>query len=79
VLAADQYDGRGQLWRPGFAYITQSYDVPAPISIPSGHYDLIGGGYYINVWPGASGMKVSDTLSPDSQWTADSLAAAGVR
>ena len=79
VLAADQYDGRGQLWRPGFAYITQSYDVPAPISIPSGHYDLIGGGYYINVWPGASGMKVSDTLTPDSQWTADSLAAAGVR
>lgn len=79
IVAADQYDGRGQLWRPGFAYLTQNYDVPAPISMTSGHYDLISGSYYMNVWPGAHGLKVSGALTPDSQWTADSLAGAGVR
>ncbi|MGH8807966.1 MAG: DUF1329 domain-containing protein, partial [Noviherbaspirillum sp.] len=26
TLASDQYDGRGQLWRAGFGYLTQSYD-----------------------------------------------------
>ena len=79
LLAVDQYDGRGQLWRPGFAYLAQNYDVPAPNSMLSGHYDLIAGTYYISLWPSTAGIKVSDTLSPDSQWTADSLAAAGVR
>jgi hypothetical protein len=79
VLAVDQYDGRGQLWRPGFAYLAQNYDVPAPNSTASGHYDLISGSYYINLWPGANGLKVSNTLTPESQWTADSLAGAGVR
>ncbi|MFO1268517.1 MAG: DUF1329 domain-containing protein [Rubrivivax sp.] len=79
ILAVDQYDGRGQLWRPGFSYLTQNYDVPAPNNMPSGHYDLIAGTYYISLWPSTHGIKVSDALSPDSQWTADSLAAAGVR
>jgi hypothetical protein len=79
ALAADQYDGRGQLWRPGFAYITQIYDAPAINCAPSGHYDLIGGNYYVNQWPGASGVKVSDSMKPDSAWTPDSMAGTGVR
>jgi hypothetical protein len=79
ALASDQYDGRGQLWRAGFSYLVQNYDVPAPSNMAAGHYDLITGSYYINLWPGAGGMKVSDTLTPDSQWTPDSLAGAGIR
>src|SRR5262245_22768982 len=79
AMATEQYDGRGQLWRAGFSYLVQNYDVPAPTTMASGHYDLIAGTYYINVWPGAAGMKVSDTPTPEAQWTPDSLAGAGVR
>ncbi|HXD07761.1 MAG TPA: DUF1329 domain-containing protein [Burkholderiaceae bacterium] len=79
VLAVDQYDGRGQLWRPGFSYFTQNYDALAPNNTVSGHYDLIAGTYYINTWPGINGMKVSDTMQSDSLWTPDALASQGVR
>ncbi len=79
IVASDQYDGRGQLWRPGFSYLTQSYDVPAPSNIASGHYDLLGGTYYVNTWPGAAGMKVFDSLQPELSWTPENLAGKGVR
>jgi hypothetical protein len=79
VLASDQYDGRGVLWRPGFAYLTQNYDVPATINMTSGHYDLVAGTYSINQWPSTGGIKVSEKLESDNAWTADSLAGSGVR
>ncbi|RJG15606.1 DUF1329 domain-containing protein [Massilia cavernae] len=79
VLAVDQYDGRGQLWRPGFSYQTQSYDVSANNNSPSGHYDLISGSYYINMWPGTSGIKYSESMRPDTFWSPDGLAGSGVR
>lgn len=79
ILAVDQYDGRGQLWRPGFAYLTVNYDAASISTMASGHYDLISGGYYINVWAGANGIKVSDKVLPNSAWTPDNLAAQGVR
>ncbi|MNC31859.1 hypothetical protein D3C75_801950 [compost metagenome] len=78
AVAVDQYDGRGQLWRPGFSYIHQMYDAVA-VNSTAGHYDLIAGTYYINVWPGKAGVQVMDKLSPDNGWTSDSLAGAGVR
>ncbi|MEJ8822619.1 DUF1329 domain-containing protein [Variovorax humicola] len=79
VIASDQYDARGQLWRPGFAYPTQVYDRMAPNNMTSGHYDLLAGTYYVNLWPGTAGVKVLDSGASDSEWTADSLAAQGVR
>ncbi|MBB3178490.1 DUF1329 domain-containing protein [Variovorax sp. Sphag1AA] len=78
VVASDQYDGRGQLWRAGFAYLNQAYDANAPIST-AGHYDLISGSYYINIWPGTGGVKFMSALQPDGAWTPDSLAGQGVR
>ncbi len=78
ILASDQYDGRGQLWRPGFAYIAPSYDALVSHAA-SGHYDLISGTYYISLWPGAAGVKFSDTLKADAFWTPDALAGRGVR
>lgn len=77
-IASDQYDARGQLWRPGFAYMSPAYDVQVPYAV-AGHYDLVAGSYYINLWPGKNGVKYFDTLKPDSFWTPDSLAAQGVR
>ena len=55
------------------------YDRTAPNSMTSGHYDLLAGTYYVNLWPGTSGVKVTDSAQPDSDWTADSLASQGVR
>jgi len=78
VLASDQYDGRGQLWRAGFAYLNQAYDAGTPIST-AGHYDLISGSYYINIWPGAGGVKIMNELQTDAVWTPESLAGQGVR
>ncbi|MWV17018.1 DUF1329 domain-containing protein [Pseudomonas sp. L-22-4S-12] len=79
ALAVDQYDGRGDLWRPGFTYITSLYDQPATNNTPVGHYDLIAGTYYINLWPGKYGVKVSKTPLPDNKWTPDNLAGTGIR
>jgi hypothetical protein len=79
ILAVDQYDGRGQLWRSGFSYFTQHYGANVPINMTSGHYDLIAGTYYINTWPGSYGVKVNDAMQADSLWTPDALAAQGVR
>lgn len=79
ILASDQYDARGQLWRSGFAYLTQNYDAAAPNVFMHGHYDLLAGTYYVNMWPGAGGMTVSDKLQPDAAWSPDNLAGRGVR
>ncbi|UVE19575.1 DUF1329 domain-containing protein [Pseudomonas sp. LS44] len=79
ALAVDQYDGRGQLWRPGFSYITALYDQSAINNTPVSHYDVIAGTYYINLWPGKYGLKISNSLLPDSKWTPDNLAGTGIR
>jgi hypothetical protein len=79
IVANDQYDAHGQMWRPGFGYVTQSYDLPVPSSVTEGHYDLIAGSYYINAWPGPGGIKVTETVTPDSEWAPDSIAAQGIR
>jgi hypothetical protein len=79
AMAVDQYDGRGQLWRPGFSYFTQHYDATVPSNVTSGHYDLVAGSYYINQWPSVYGVKVMDALQSDSLWTPDALASQGVR
>lgn len=79
MSASDQYDGRGELWRPGFSYQAPSYDVPAANNIATGHYDLIAGTYYINIWPGAGGIKYPGVMQSDSSWTGDALAGSGVR
>jgi hypothetical protein len=78
ILASDQYDGRGQLWRPGFNYLTYNYDAQT-INAVAGHYDVIGGTYYVNIWPGAGGLKQRDAMEPDTAWTPDALAQQGVR
>ncbi|MNJ26052.1 hypothetical protein D3C77_205170 [compost metagenome] len=78
-LAVDQYDARDTLWRVGFNYPTQSYDVSAFSSWTAGHYDLIGGSYYINLWPGSSGLRIAAEHQPENFWSPDSLAGSGIR
>jgi hypothetical protein len=79
ALASDEYDARGQLYRGGFAHLTYSYDVKAPDTINHMTYDLISGAYNVNGFYGPyGGLKYIDPLSK-AQWSAESLAGAGIR
>src|SRR5262245_41775482 len=79
ALASDQYDARGQLYRAGFAYMAPSYDVPAPYSDMFGHYDLVSRVYSLTGFIAETGgVRHTQPLS-EREWTADSLAGAGVR
>jgi hypothetical protein len=79
ALASDQYDGRGQLYRVGLAFMAPSYDVPAPWADPFLHYDLATGAYAINGWPSAAGWLRHGECQGDAAWSPDALAGAGVR
>lgn len=79
ALASDNYDARGQLYRSGFAYMTPSYDLPAPYSDMFGHYDFVSGVYSLTGYIAETGgLRHTKALS-DREWTADSLAGSGVR
>jgi hypothetical protein len=79
VLAADQYDAKGQLYRSTFANMTYSYDVNAVNvdnyvfqDFSSGAYSLVGAGGV------SDGVRYIDPL-PELQWASESLAGSGVR
>jgi len=79
ALASDNYDARGQLYRTGFAYMAPSYDLPAPYSDMFGHYDLVSRIYSLTGFIAETGGVRHTKPLPEREWTADSLAGAGVR
>ncbi len=79
AVASDEYDGRGQLWRTGFAYTAPSYDLPAPYTDMFGHYDLISRQYSLTGFIAETGGVRQIKPLPEREWTADALAGAGVR
>lgn len=79
ALASDGYDARGQLYRAGFAYMAPSYDVPAPYTDMFGHYDLVSHIYSVTGYVAETGGLKQTKPLPDREWTADSLAGAGIR
>jgi len=80
-LASDQYDGRGQLYRVGFTYMTPSYEMPCPYGDLFTYNDLVTDSYLINALnvTGKKGALFGHKPYPANEWTADSLAAEGVR
>jgi hypothetical protein len=79
ALASDQYDARGQLYRAGFAYMAPSYDLPAPYTDMFSHYDLVAGIYSLTGFIAETdGLRHTKPLS-EREWSADSLAGAGIR
>lgn len=80
ALAADLYDGRGKLWRVGFAYETPMYEVPSGMSLMHGHYDLLSGIYYVNGHTADyKGVFTDRAQKPANFWTAQGLSAGGLR
>ena len=79
AVASDQYDARGQLYRAGFAYMAPSYDQPAPYSDMFGHYDFVSRNYSLTGFIAETGGVTFTKPLADREWTADSLAGAGIR
>jgi len=77
ALASDEYDKRGAMYRVGFAYMSPSYDVPAPSADMQTYYDLIAHSYAVNFWP-RGGIRYFPNMR-DVEFTPDSLAGAGLR
>lgn len=79
AVASDQYDMRGQLYRAGFAYVTPSYEIPAPMADMHSMYDLISGIYASNFYTAENGgVRYVEPL-PEREWTPDWLAGEGIR
>jgi len=78
---ADKYDGRGQLYRVGFNYLVQQYDVPCLFPDSFAIIDLVTNSYAINALPvpGQKGILYPGHAFPPKDWTADSLASGGIR
>jgi hypothetical protein len=80
ALTSDQYDGRGQLYRSGFSYISFSYDVRAPMVDTQATYDFSSGAYNANgLFGGHAGVKYLAEMPAESYWAPEALAGAGVR
>jgi hypothetical protein len=79
ALASDEYDGRGQLYRAGFAYMAPSYDVPAPYTDMFGHYDLIARIYSLTGYTAETGGMHQGKPRSEREWSPDALAGSGIR
>lgn len=79
AVAADQYDGNGQLFRSTLANSTYSYDVNAANIDNYVFYDFSSGAYSMVGMVGvADGLRYVDPL-PELMWSPETLAGAGVR
>lgn len=79
AVATEAYDARGQLYRVGLAYMTPSYEVPAPLADLHSINDLVSNSYAITAFTGdTGGVRYIDPL-PSSEWAPDALAGSGIR
>lgn len=80
ALAADEYDARGQLYRSLIGYMTPSYDASAEYGDTFVAYDFVAGMYALSLHPAeVGGVKYSNSLFAEKEWTPDSLAGSGIR
>ena len=56
-LAADNYDGRGNMWRVQYAYGANLYDIKSNYHFAYGAYDVLQGIYNLNTKPLPGGFK----------------------
>ena len=77
-LAAENYDGQGNMWRVQYAYGANLYDIKSNYHFAYGAYDLIQGLYNINTKPAPGGFK--NGVAEDDRWfTPKGMARSGVR
>jgi hypothetical protein len=79
ALASDEYDEHGKLMRAVFAYPTFGFETGVPFPSTFVAYSFDTGSYYFSYHPdSADAIHFTDPL-PDSGWSPDALAGAGVR
>lgn len=78
ILAAEEYDARGQLHRAGSMYPVQNYDYPAPWGYTYGFYDFNANAYAVDGYMGKSGILYIEK-TPDASWSPEALAGMGIR
>jgi hypothetical protein len=77
-LAADNYDGRGNIWRVQYAYGANLYDIKSNYHFAYGAYDVLQGIYNLNTKPAPGGFK--NGVTEGEKWfTPKGLARGGVR
>lgn len=79
VLAADQYDGRGQMWRVSEAHCINYYDAQTFWSTLEVHTDLLNGRYLAVGLDNENPMYDFTIKRSPSDYTADALRREGVR
>lgn len=79
AIASDQYDQEGKLYRPAFALMTPSYEIPASFSDNFVIYDLNAGVYAINFWTATSGGVEYPEPLPERAWSPSALTGSGIR
>lgn len=79
VLAVDQYDSRGQLWRASEAHCINYYDVPTFWSTLEVHTDLLAGRYLAVGLDNEQKMYDFGIKQTAGDYSPDSLRRAGVR
>ncbi len=77
-LAAENYDGRGNLWRIQFAYGANLYDIKSNYHFAYGAYDLLQGLYNLNTKPSPGGFK-NGVTEGDMYFTPKGMARGGIR
>jgi len=78
ALAAENYDGRGNLWRVQYAYGANLYDIKSNYHFAYGAYDLLQGIYNINTKPLPGGFH--NGVKEGEKWfTPKGMARGGVR
>jgi hypothetical protein len=79
ILLADQYDGRGELWRVSECYVINYYDAPVLWQTVEAHYDLQNGRYVALGLNNQEGPIVFDVPMSLDAFTPEALRRVGMR
>jgi hypothetical protein len=79
AVASDQYDSQGKLFRSSFAFVTPSYEVPAPLAVLYVIYDFSSGSYSLTGYAPDAGAVRHVKPRPDRDWTPGALVGSGLR
>lgn len=77
-LAADNYDGQGNMWRVQYAYGANLYDIKSNYHFAYGAYDVLQGIYNLNTKP-IPGKYKNGVKQNDKYFSAKGMARSGVR
>ncbi len=78
AVAGETYDGRDNLWRIHYGYITDLYDIKSRYDLAYGAYDLLQGIYNVNTKP-IPGKFKNGVDKNDKYFSAKGMARGGIR